>query len=166
MAVDFRCLRDWIKADRGTVRSQSEYGASIGLTQGQVSDLERLITRELSSDVEAKLKARFGRIPQIGDGSRKVTLQDVLENFELIQDTAVLRALSDPDFKGLMRVWLGAMEAVTHARPELKPLLEPLLTPEAKATFERELSAVPAAQAPDDAAKRKRPDRRKVAARR
>lgn len=84
MAIDFRTLGDWVKSDRAKLRlHQGAYGAKLGLSQGQISDLERISMRELSADVKAKLEKRFTVLPVIGDGHRAVTLDDVRENPEV-----------------------------------------------------------------------------------
>jgi transcriptional regulator with XRE-family HTH domain len=64
MAIDWTEIRRLIREDRQRRdHSQAEYGRDLGLSQSQVSELERGIVRRLSFPVSEALKQRFGRVP-------------------------------------------------------------------------------------------------------
>jgi len=66
MPIDFAELARMVRRDRGESVSQTDYGKSLGLAQGQISDLELAKTRRLSHEVRVALEKRFGVLPQIG----------------------------------------------------------------------------------------------------
>lgn len=69
MTVDWAALGRRMVADRGK-KSQAAYGAEIGLSQGQVSDIERAKMRRLSAEVADVLKRRLGDLPIEGEKSK------------------------------------------------------------------------------------------------
>jgi hypothetical protein len=67
--IDWDALARLVRDDRNG-KSQTKYGQDIGLSQGQVSDLERKMMRELSAGVDRALRKRFKEIPEVGAGTR------------------------------------------------------------------------------------------------
>ena len=63
MAIDWPRLAALVRKDRQS-RSQSEYAAQLGLTQGQISKLETGAMRTLSYEVGRALEHRFGKLPE------------------------------------------------------------------------------------------------------
>jgi transcriptional regulator with XRE-family HTH domain len=85
--VDMAALAELVRRDRTRLNlNQTVYGQRLGLTQGQISDLERARFLELSHDVQQGLARRFKRLP---------TVQAAAERDQLIQDVlhAVAREL-------------------------------------------------------------------------
>lgn len=90
-------LVDWEKVARGvsearlrTDLNQAAFGARYGLTQSQISDLERQVVRKLSQEVEAAITAILGSVPYLG-------LAD-LEEPELGPVGAIQKRSLDPRF--------------------------------------------------------------------
>jgi hypothetical protein len=79
--VDMAALAELVRRDRARLNlNQTVYGQRLGLTQGQISDLERARFLELSHDVQRGLARRFKRLPTVqATAERDQLIQDVLQ---------------------------------------------------------------------------------------
>jgi len=69
-AIDMAKLAEAVRGARGA-RTQSVYGEAVGLTQFQVSEIERRAMRRLSGDVRAALEMHLGPLPLVGGGTAR-----------------------------------------------------------------------------------------------
>jgi transcriptional regulator with XRE-family HTH domain len=85
MPVDMAALAELVRRDRARLTlNQTAYGKRLGLTQGQISDLERARFLELSHDVQQGLARRFKRLP---------TVEATAESDRLVQEVQQHAAL-------------------------------------------------------------------------
>jgi transcriptional regulator with XRE-family HTH domain len=79
--VDLAALAVLVRRDRMELNlSQTNYGHRLGLTQGQVSDLERARFVDLSHEVRQRLVRRFKRLPTMRGTEPDRLIQDVQEH--------------------------------------------------------------------------------------
>jgi transcriptional regulator with XRE-family HTH domain len=125
MAIDMAELARWVRRDRARLKlTQAAYAKRLGgLTQGQISNLERGAFRELSLAVAHAMRRRFKRLPRKTARAETDALIALVSDHLARKFSEIMHILPEHERRELADHLMRQITLLTepHLRPRRRP---------------------------------------------